>query len=131
MSTTKLTPDEQKLLCRWQDRLATYRSGDMAAMPVGIVGLGDLRVMGRAGDARLTFPRVKCLSDLDALPDDVRFGLELANRTITAYRAQGAGRMVYASAPPSGQYSPEPEMITMIDPTKHSDILIVAPIAGG
>jgi hypothetical protein len=111
------------------------RSGRSAcaatAMPREVVGLGDLRVFGRAGDAALAFPRVRTLGDLELLPLDVQFGLTLANRTVEAHRRQGNGRMVYATAPATSFGIPEPQVVATIDPTRHADILIVAPIAGG
>jgi hypothetical protein len=66
-----------------------YRAGDATAMPLEVVGLGDLRVFGRAGDAALAFPRVRTLGDLELLPPDVQFGLDLANRTVEAHRRLG------------------------------------------
>jgi hypothetical protein len=113
--------------------LRGWRSGrtTLRALPSEVVGLGGLRVFGRAGDAVLAFPRVRRLSDLELLPPDVRFGLDLANRTIEAHQRQGAGRMVYATAPATTTRAPQPEVITTIDPTRHADVLIVAPISGG
>ena len=131
MTASTLTANEQALAQEWQARVARFKAGDATAMPEGVTGVGELRIMGRAGDARLPFPRVSHLSDLESLPNDVQFGLVLANHTIETYRAQGAERMVYASAPADSNGVPEPEQITVIDPAKHCDVLIVAPIAGG
>ncbi|HEU5101536.1 MAG TPA: hypothetical protein VFU22_21085 [Roseiflexaceae bacterium] len=128
---TQLTDSEVTLHAQWEERVRRYRAGDAAAMPPEVVGLGDLRVFGRAGDAVLAFPRVRALGDLELLPPDVQFGLHLANRTVEAHRRQGSGRMVYATAPATSRGIPEPQVVAMIDPTQHADILIVAPIAGG
>lgn len=128
---TQLTDSEVALRAEWEERVRRYRAGDATAMPTEVVGLGDLRVFGRAGDAVLSFPRVRALGDLELLPPDVQFGLALANRTVAAHRSQGSGRMVYATAPASSRGVPEPQLIATIDPTQHADILIVAPIAGG
>ena len=128
---TQLAASEVTLRAQWEERVRRYRAGDTAAMPPEVIGLGDLRVFGRAGDAVLAFPRVRVLGDLERLPPDVRSGLELANRTVEAHRRQGNRRMVYATAPATSSGIPEPQVVTTIDPTRHADVLIVAPIAGG
>lgn len=130
-SQTQLTNMEVTLRTQWEERVRRYRASDATAMPPEVVGLGNLRVFGRAGDAVLAFPRVRTLGDLELLPPDVQFGLELANRTVEAYRRQGNGRMVYATAPAISSGIPEPQVVVTIDPTQHADVLIVAPIAGG
>jgi hypothetical protein len=130
-SSTKLTESEVTLRAQWEERVRRYRAGDATAMPTEVVGLGDLRVFGRAGDAALAFPRVRTLGDLELLPPDVQFGLALANRTVEAHRRQGTRRMVYATAPATSSGIPEPQVVATIDPTQHADVLIVAPIAGG
>ena len=128
---TRLAETEVTLRAQWEERVRRYRAGDATAMPPEVVGLGDLRVFGRAGDATLAFPRVRALGDLELLPPDVQFGLAFANRALEAHRRQGNGRMVYATAPASRSGIPEPQVVTMIDPTQHADVLIVAPISGG
>lgn len=128
---TQLTDPEVALRAQWEERVCRYRAGDATAMPPEVVGLGDLRVFGRAGDAVLAFPQMRTLGDLELLPPDVQFGLALANRTVEAHRRQGNGRMVYATAPATSSSIPEPQVVATIDPTQHSDVLIVAPIAGG
>ncbi len=130
-ATSQLNDSEIQLRALWEARVSRYRAGDAAAMPPEVIGLGGLRVFGRAGDAVLCFPRVRSAGDLELLPDDVRFGLTLANRTVEAHRQQGGGRMIYAATPITGRQLPEPEVITTIDPTRHDDVLIVAPISGG
>ena len=130
-SQTQLTGTEVTLRTQWEERVCRYRAGDVTAMPSEVIGLGDLRVFGRAGDAVLAFPRVRSLGDLELLPPDVQFGLACANRAVEAHRRQGNGRMVYATAPATSSGIPEPQVVTTIDPTQHADVLIVAPIAGG
>lgn len=130
-SQTQLTESEVALRAQWEERVGRYRAGDATAMPPEVVGLGDLRVFGRAGDAVMAFPRVRTLGDLELLPQDVQFGLALANRTVEAHRRHGNGRMVYATAPATRSGIPEPQAVATIDPTQHADILIVAPISGG
>ena len=128
---TQLAETEVALRAQWEERVRRYRAGEVAAMPPEVVGLGDLRVFGRSGDAVLAFPRIRTLGDLELLPPDVQFGLALANRAVEAHRHQGNGRMVYATAPATLRGIPEPQAVTAIDPTQHADVLIVAPIAGG
>lgn len=129
--TTTLTAQEQELWAAWQARVHRYRAGDTAALPPEVIGLGSLRVFGRAGDAVMPFPRVRMLSDLDSLPADVQLGMQIAERTVTAYRTRGIGRMIYSTAPAIDGRAPEPKVVDTIDPTRDLDILIVAPIAGG
>jgi hypothetical protein len=128
---TQLAETEVTLRAQWVERVRRYRAGEATAMPPEVVGLGDLRVFGRAGDAVLAFPRVRTLGDLELLPPDVQLGLALANRTVEAHRREGNGRMVYATAPATARGIPEPQVVATIDPTQHADVLIVAPIAGG
>ena len=128
---TQLAETEVTLRAQWEERVRRYRAGEATAMPPEVVGLGGLRVFGRAGDAVLAFPRVRTLGDLELLPPDVQLGLALANRTVEAHRREGNGRMVYATAPATARGIPEPQVVATIDPTQHADVLIVAPIAGG
>jgi hypothetical protein len=128
---TRLSAADIALRAQWEERVRRYQAGEQSALPAEVFGLGGLRGFGRAGDAVLLFPRVRLVSDLELLPPDVQFGLALANRTITAHRQQGSGRMIYATAPATKSGIPEPEVITAIDPTRHADVLIVAPISGG
>jgi hypothetical protein len=129
--STTLTPAEQALWATWEERVRRYRAGEKDAIPEQVVGLGTLRVFGRSGDAPLAFPRVRTFGDLELLPPDVQFALTLTNRTVQAHADSGAGRMIYATAPAQGDIVPEPETVTVIDPTKHADVLIVAAISGG
>jgi len=61
---TQLADTEVALRAQWEERVRRYCAGDAAAMPPEVVGLGDLRVFGRAGDAVLAFPRVRTPGDL-------------------------------------------------------------------
>jgi hypothetical protein len=130
-SQTRLTDDEIALRAQWDERVRRYQAGDLSALPPEVIGLGGLRVFGRAGDAVLAFPRMRYLSDLELLPPDIQFGLTLVNRTVAAHQQQGNGRMIYATAPASREGIPVPELVTTIDPTRHADVLIVAPLSGG
>lgn len=125
------THDETALRAAWEARVARFRAGERGALPPEVIGLGELRVFGRAGDAVLVFPRVRRLSDLELLPPDVQYGLAFANRTVEAHRMRGAGRMIYAAAPAVDGVMPMPQSVSKIDPTRHADVLIVAPISGG
>jgi hypothetical protein len=124
-----LTIEEQVLWQEWQERVRRYRGGDIEALPKAIVGLGELRVYAWAGDTSISFPRVQRLSDLAQLPEHVRFGLAIAERTIRAHQASGAERRVYATAPTS-QGLPAAELVQRLDPTRHANVLIVTPILG-
>lgn len=133
MSTTTTTTgapsadnrDEVALLAQWKARVERARAGDETALPAGVT-LGTLRVFGRSGDQPVAFPVIEAIADLELMPPDVQFGLEIANRTITAFGAQGGSRMAFASAP-----GEDAEQITVLDPTKHTDVLLVGAIAGG
>ncbi len=91
-SQTRLTDDEIALRAQWDERVRRYQAGDLSALPPEVIGLGGLRVFGRAGDAVLAFPRMRYLSDLELLPPDIQFGLTLVNRTVAAHQQQGNGR---------------------------------------
>jgi hypothetical protein len=98
-------------------------------LPLGVAGLGKLRVMGRSGDEAMAFPQVQ-RSALATLPANVQFGVALAERTLDAHRQTGAGCMVYVVAE-QGQRLAEPKPLTTLDPFRDTEILVVAPIAGG
>jgi hypothetical protein len=51
MTTTHVTDQELALRAAWDARVQRYQAGDTAAMPEAVIGLGGLRVFGRAGDA--------------------------------------------------------------------------------
>ena len=127
MQSTPLSTSEQELMSRWMERVARYQAGDQAAMPPEVIAIGTLRIFGRSGDVPLPFPQIRAIADLQRLPEDAATAMAIANRTVAAYRARGNGRMVYATAPGATQADP----IEQIDPTRHSDVLIVGPIAGG
>ena len=99
--------DEVALRAQWEARVRCARSGDTTALPEG-VSLGTLRVFGRSGDQPVAFPVVRAIADLEELPADVQFSLELANCTIETFGAQGGSRIVLASTPGSE----EPMQIT-------------------
>jgi hypothetical protein len=125
----RLTAEEMALKQQWEARVARYQAGDADALPAEVAGLGMLRVMGRSGDEALAFPRVQ-RSALATLPADVQFGVALAERTLDAHRQGGAGRMVYVVAE-QGQPLAEPKPLTTLDPFRDTEILVVAPLAGG
>ncbi len=128
----KLTIEENVLWQEWQELVRRYRGGDAKALPKPIVGLGELRVCGWAGDTMISFPRVQRLSDLAQLPEHIQLGLAIAERTISAHQASGVGRMVYATPVPTsaGHGLPAAELVRKLDPSRHADVLIVAPITG-
>lgn len=125
----RLTADELALKQQWEARVARYVAGETDALPPEVAGLGTLRVMGRSGDEALAFPRVQ-RSALATLPADVQFGVTLAERTLDAQRQAGASRMVYVVAE-EGQTLAEPKPLITLDPFRDTEILVVAPIAGG
>lgn len=114
-----LSVEEQRLLEEWQARVAR------AGFSPGVVSVGIIGVMGRAGDEQVTFPRISSLAALDTLAADEQFAVRYAERVVNAKR--GAGRVLAGFRPGSGYGS----IITRFDPTSPDDILILTQAQGG
>lgn len=112
-STYTLTPEENRLLTLWQERVATQTFSQ------GIAGTRTIKVMGRAGDAPVAIPRITSLAALDTLAPEEQFAFEYADRLVQAFRSRG--RAVFSAG----------ELISRFDPADQNDLLVLSPLAGG
>ncbi len=88
-----------------------------------VIAVGQIRVMGRSGDAALQFPRITSLDALGELEPDEQYAIQAAQAIIA--HAQVQQRAVFAVQP--GQ---SPERLTDFRPDAES-LMIVARVAGG
>src|SRR5437763_14525256 len=84
-----------------------------------ILGAGTIRVMGRSGDATLTFPRIASLDALGTLEPDEQYAVQAAQRIIEQARSEQ--RVVFDVSPGGGQ----PTSVTTFQPDVES-LMIVA-----
>lgn len=105
------------LECAWKERC------ERGTFSPAVQGVGQIRVMGKSGDAALQFPRITSLAALTELEPDEQYAVLAAQRVIE--QAQEQDRTVFAVAP--GQ---QPERLTAFKPDAES-LMIVARIAGG
>ena len=101
----------------WKERCA---KGNLSK---GILGIGQIRIMGKSGDAAVQFPRISSLDALGTLEADEQYAVQVAQRIVDQARQES--RTVFAVAP--GQ---TPERLTGFKPDAES-LMIVARIAGG
>src|SRR5579884_152123 len=99
MNRIKEVSDRETLSRRWQERCA------QGAFSAAVLGVGTVRIFGKAGDAQLTFPRIESLAALDMLEADERWALDAAQETIRAARARR--RPVVAAQPGRSGSAPE------------------------
>jgi hypothetical protein len=122
-SKQPVTPvTEQELQQRWAARCA---SGTFSA---GVQGVGTIRVMGKAGDAPITFPRITSLDALGTLEPDEQWAVQAAQALVTQARAQE--RTVFNVLPAEAGVASQPQAVTTFDPNAES-LMIVSMIRGG
>jgi hypothetical protein len=122
MARSKQTVSQDTLRRMWEERC---KQGNFSA---GVLGVGTVRVFGKSGDAPLTFPRIESLTALDALTEDERWALTVAQDVVTA--AQARQRPVMATQPPTAGMAPTPTPVREFDP-KQENILILSLTRGG
>src|SRR5215469_18600030 len=84
MATTKTKPaSDAQLQARWLERV---RSGQFSP---AVLGVGTIKVFGKAGDAPVAFPRIESLAALDTLEADERWAVTYAEQVITEHQRQG------------------------------------------
>ena len=113
---------QEELLRRWEARV---RKGTFSP---AVQGLGTVRVMGRAGDAPVRYPRIETLAALDTLEPDERAAVEYAEEVVRAH--QRAGRSVVAPTGGAGAALPGSQKVRQFDPT-WPDVIILSRIVGG
>jgi len=126
MTTTSenVTPsnNEETLAQRWKERCA---SGDFSQV---VLGLGTIRIMGKAGDAPVQFPRITSLDALDMLEPDEQWAVKAAQAIVT--QACNQRRPVLATSIPQSGLTPNPTPVTIFDP-KVELLLVTSLIRGG
>ena len=126
MTTTSenVTPsiNEETLAQRWKERCA---SGDFSQV---VLGPGTIRIMGKAGDAPVQFPRIPSLDALDMLEPDEQWAVKAAQAIVT--QACNQRRLVLATSVPQPGLTPNPTPVTIFDP-KVELLLVTSLIRGG
>ncbi len=114
--------DEEILSQRWTERCT---SGEFSQ---GVLGLGTIRVMGKAGDAALQFPRIPSLDALYTLELDEQWAVKAAQAIVT--QACNQRRPVLATAIPQPGLVPTPTPVKVFDPSVEL-LLVTSLIRGG
>lgn len=118
--TVGVTTEEQALLALWQDRVKRQ------AFSPGIVGVGQIAVMGTAGDEPVHWPRITSLDVLDEISPEERFAARYAQRVAEANRG-APGRRLFAIQPGQGNGWPA----ETLDLTAPEDMMILIAQQGG
>jgi len=114
--------NEETLARRWKERCASGKFSQ------AVLGLGTIRVMGKAGDAPIQFPRITSLDALGTLEPDERWAVQAAQAIVA--QACNQRRPVLAAAPPQPGVLPTPRPITVFDPSVET-LLVTSMIRGG
>jgi hypothetical protein len=114
--------NEETLARQWKARCA---SGQFSQ---AVLGLGTIRVMGKAGDAPVQFPRITSLDALSALEPDEQWAVHAAQAIVI--QACDQRRPVLAAAPPQPGSLPMPKPVTTFDPSVET-LLVTSIIRGG
>ncbi|SRR5258708_3563936 len=114
--------NEEALARRWKERCASGKFSQ------AVLGLGTIRVMGKAGDAPIQFPRITSLDALGALEPDEQWAVQAAQAIVA--QACNQRRPVLAAAPPQPGVLPTPRPITAFDPSVET-LLVTSMIRGG
>ena len=112
-------PSEAQLRARWLERM---KSGQFSP---AVLGVGMIKVFGRAGDAPVAYPRIESLAALDGLEADERWAVTFAEQVIAQHQRQG--RSIMGAVP--GQVSGA-EPVQNFDPSREY-LLVLSQIAGG
>src|SRR5260370_42654595 len=115
--------NEDALARRWKERCASGKFSQ------AVLGLGTIRVMGKAGDAPIQFPRITSLDALGALEPDEQWAVQAAQAIVA--QACNQRRPVLATAiPQPGALLPTPKPVTVFDPSFEL-LLVTSLIRGG
>jgi|GEM_PF-3485129 len=118
--TVGVTTEEQALLAQWHDRVKRQEFSP------GIVGVGQIAVMGTAGDEPVYWPRIASLTVLDEVSPEERFAAHYAHRVAEANR-RVPGRAMFAIQPGKGNGWPA----STLDLTAPEDLMILIAQQGG
>jgi hypothetical protein len=114
--------NEETLARRWKERC---ESGQFSQ---AVLGLGTIRVMGKAGDAPVQFSRITSLDALGTLEPDEQWAVQAAQAIVA--QACDQRRSVLAAAPPQPGSLPMPKPVTTFDPSVET-LLVTSIIRGG
>jgi hypothetical protein len=114
--------NEKTLARHWKERCA---SGQFSQ---AVLGLGTIRVMGKAGDAAVQFPRIPSLDILGTLEPDEQWAVQAAQAIVT--QACNQRRTVLATASLHTSVLPTPRAVTIFDPSVET-LLVTSMIRGG
>jgi hypothetical protein len=103
---------------RFNTRVA---AGAFAGQP-----MSTIRVMGVSGDRLIHVPQIESLDTLDALDQDARVMIELAEQIVR--EAAARGRTIVAQAP-GGALTPT--RVRVFEPTVVQSLVILGALAGG
>ena len=98
--TNELSPDE--LAARWAMRLQASQFSE------GVAGVGEVRIMGKSGDAAVAYPRLNPGVDIATLAADEQWAVGIAEQIIA--EAVGKSRMVVSV--PTGGSPTDAERVT-------------------
>jgi hypothetical protein len=120
MATPKTKPlSNTALQTRWLERV---RSGQFSP---AVLGVGTIKVFGKAGDAPVAFPRIESLAALDTLEADERWAVTYAQQVIEQHQRQGRNVMSAAPGQATGAVP-----VQGFDPSREYH-LILSQIVGG
>ena len=120
MATPKTKPiSDKELQTRWLERV---HSGQFS---LAVLGVGTIKVFGKAGDAPVAFPRIESLAALDTLEPDERWAVTYAEQVITQHQRQGRNVMAAVPGQATGAVS-----VQSFDPSRELH-LVLSQIADG
>jgi hypothetical protein len=107
---------------RWKERCAS------GVFSESVLGLGTIRVMGKAGDAPVQFPRIHSLDAPGTLEPDEQWAVQAAQSIVT--QACNQRRTVLAATPSQSGTLPTLKPVTVFDPG-FEILLVTSLIRGG
>jgi hypothetical protein len=114
--------NEASLARRWKERCT------IGEFSQSVLGLGTIRVMGKAGDAPVQFPRITSLDALGTLELDEQWAVQAAQAIVTQACTQH--RPVLVATPPQSGVLPTAKPVTAFDPSAEI-LLVTSMIRGG
>jgi hypothetical protein len=114
--------NKETLALRWKERCV---SGELSQ---AVLGLGTIRVMGKAGDTAVQFPRIPSMDALCTLEPDEQWAVQAAQAIVT--QAHNQRRTVLAAIALQTGTLPTLQLVTMFDPNVET-LLVTSLIRGG
>ncbi len=114
-----MATSDSELQRAWEARV---QRGEFSS---SVLGVGTIRVMGRAGDAPVAFPRIASLDALPGLEPDEQWAVRQAEAIVQ--QAQRENRTVFDTSVGQAEGS---RRVSGFDPSAET-LMVVARIAGG